>query len=444
MRIRLVVIPAAALVVVCSGLASARLQPRPSNLVVITLDTTRADRLPAYGFSGVRTPALDRVVREGVVFDRANTVAPLTLPSHVSLFTGRYPPRHHVRDNADVPLAPGTPTLAEMLHASGFRTAAFVASVVLSAQRGLARGFQTYVDGSRGDQRAPRRRDGRIVVDEASAWIDQHGGAPFFVWVHLYDVHGPQSLPLELRRAYGDSYEGGIAYADAQVGRLIDTLERHDLLGSTAIIVAGDHGESLGDHGEREHGVFIYESTIHVPLIVRSPGIRPGRSTDLVSLVDVAPTVLDLLRIPRAAQFDGVSLVAALGGRRLPEREIYAESMYPAHFGWSPIRMLRDARMKFIEAPRPELYDLAVDPFEQRDLSSDRPRLVDAMRARLAMFAEASSRDQAMLAPSAETVRELAALGYASGGPARTVAPQLDAKDYIQALSLRQHPSFDR
>lgn len=433
----------AATVAFAGTVIGTRPQARPSNVVIITLDTTRADRLPAYGFSGVATPALDRLAREGVVFDRAETVTPLTLPAHVSLFTGLYPQHHQVRDNADVPLAAATPTLAELLRARGFQTAAFVASVVLSAHRGLARGFDAYADGSHDGGPAPRRRAGTVVVDEASSWIDLHKRVPFCLWVHLYDVHGPQTLPLEFRRAYGDSYEGGIAYADAQISRLLDVLERNHLLASTVIVVAGDHGESLGEHGEREHGVFVYESTMHVPLIVRSPGVRPGRVSDLVSLVDVLPTVLDLLRARHATRLDGVSLVPAMHGARIQEREIYAESMYPAHFGWSPIRMLRDERMKFIEAPRPELYDLAADPFEQRDLSLERPGVIDAMRARLARVAAAVPEGKKP-APAGDTVRALAALGYVSGRPAQSSARALDAKDYIQAFSLRQHLTFDR
>lgn len=444
-RLSRLVAPVTALAVVASGLVKDKLPTRPSNVVVISLDTTRADRLPAYGFSGMTTPALDRIARQGMVFDCAETVAPLTLPAHTSLFTGLYPPHHGVRDNADAPAVgvAAAPTLAEILRARGFRTAAFVGSVVLSRSRGLARGFDTYSDGAYDGLPPPRRRDGSIVIDEASAWIDRQDGAPFFLWVHLYDVHGPQRLPIEYRRAYGDSYEGGLAYADAQVGRLLNSLERKGVIPSTAVIVAGDHGESLGDHGEREHGIFVYESTMHVPLIVRSPGARRGHADGLVSLVDVLPTVVDLFGLPRPSGLDGVSLVPALRGRRLPEREVYAESMYPSHLGWGPLRMLRRERMKYIEAPRPELYDLATDPFERRNLVSERPAAADGMRARLAAIAAISPRYAAAGAPDVETARGLAALGYISGRPAPP-APVLDAKDYIRSFSLRRHPESGR
>ena len=253
---------------------------------------TCADRLPVYGFASVSTPALDRLAREGVVFDHASSVAPLTLTAHTSLLTGLYPPRHGVRDNADRPLDQGCAELmATILQDNGFRTAAFVGSVVLASDRGLARGFDVYDDGRTSNAAPPRRRPGDSVVDAATAWLDQIGPAPFFLWVHLYDAHAPQSVPIDYRRQYGDSYEGGIAFDDAQIGRLVDRLKKTHRLATTTVVVAGDHGESLGDHGETEHGIFLpVESTLHVPMIVRSLGLQPRRIQGVVSLVDVLPT----------------------------------------------------------------------------------------------------------------------------------------------------------
>jgi choline-sulfatase len=253
----------------------------------------------------------------------------------------------------------------------------------------------------------------------------------------LYDAHAPQTLPAQFRREYGDRYEGAIAYMDAEIARLLDTLQQTGRLESTAIVLAADHGESLGDHGEREHGIFVYESVLRVPLIVRTPGMRARRVGDLASLVDVFPTVLDLLGHRQRPVSDGRSLLPAMRGARLPERSVYAESMYAERFGWSPLRVVRDGRFKFIEAPRPELYDLVADPFEQRNLAAQRVPVAAAMRAELEGFA-ATRRDQGGL-PAPDVLRELAALGYVAPGPIRRAAgggpTHLDPKDYIHVFN---------
>jgi arylsulfatase A-like enzyme len=413
--------------------------PPPQGLVIVTLDTTRADRLPAYGFASVATPALDRLAREGVVFDQTVSVAPLTLTAHTSLFTGLYPPHHGVRDNADRPLSSDRSTLAKMLHARGFRTAAFVGSRVLAPDRGLAQGFDVYSDGSVDSGRGlgKLRRPANEVVDQAVAWLDAGGSAPFFLWVHLYDAHAPQTLPDDYRRVYGgDLYAGAIAFADTQLGRLIAALDRTHGLDRIVTVVAADHGESLGDHGEAEHGIFLYESVLHVPLIVRAPGFTPRRVAGLTSLVDVVPTVRDLFGMATVPG-DGVSLVPALRGRAdVPERSVYAESLYALRFGWSPLRVLRDGRFKLIDAPRPELYDLDTDPFEEHDLSAERQALVAAMRAGLKGLAgdvDASGPRAADVSP--EVRARLAALGYTSGMLESTPMTGQDPKDYIQIFN---------
>ena len=441
---RLLAVAAALAVPVACALAPRA--PRPQNLVIVTLDTTRADRLPMYGYASVATPALDRLAREGVVFDEAMTVAPLTLTAHSSLFTGLYPPRHRVRDNTDAALDPAHTTMAEVWRANGFRTAAFVGSTVLASDRGLAQGFDVYDDGSAPGRPAPRRRPGNEVVDRALAWLDAGATSPFFLWVHLYDVHGPQKLPDEYRRVYGgDPYVGGIAFADAQIARLVRALERTHVLDKTAVVVAGDHGESLGDHGELEHGLFVYESVLHVPLVIRSPGVAPGRISTLTSLVDVLPTALDLFHFG-SMPIDGRSLLPALRGRPMPERPAYAESMYALHFGWSPMRVLRDGRFKLIDAPRPELFDLETDPFEEHDLAGSRPATVIAMQTGLRAFDDAGLSDAigAATSPPSEVRERLAALGYASG--VRRIAPGAarDPKDYIQIYNASRHATAAR
>ena len=248
--------------VLCAAAWSANchaIEPAPDNIVLITLDTTRADRLPAYGFQGVSTPALDRLAAEGIVFEDAVAQVPLTLPSHASMLTGRWPARHGIRDNADTALAPAELTLAEVLAERGVRTSAFVASVVLQAGRGLEQGFGTYVDvpkGLCGPGTQRQRRPGDAVVDDALAWIDHHAERPFFTWVHLYDAHRPYYVPDDQTTRSGDSYLDAIAFQDSQIARIVAALESRRLLDKTIVVVAADHGESLGDHGEDGHGIF--------------------------------------------------------------------------------------------------------------------------------------------------------------------------------------------
>jgi arylsulfatase A-like enzyme len=384
--------------------------------VIVTLDTTRADRLPAYGFAGVATPALDALARDGVVFERASTVAPLTLPAHTSLFTGLYPSRHGVRDNASDALpAGGARTLAEMLQARGFRTSASVGSVVVAADRGLARGFDTYRDVAP-DPRSGgvrRQRPANEVVDAALSSLDgRRAGTPFFLWVHLYDAHQPYAPPEPFASAYAaDPYLGEIAFADAQLARLLGSLASRGLMDRTAVIVAGDHGESLGEHGEQTHGLSLYESVLHVP------GVPAGRAAGRVSLVDVMPTVLDLMGI-EAAGTDGMSLMPVMTGRPGPrDRDIFAESLFPLRFGRGPLRAVMNDRFKFIDAADPRLYDLASDPGEKRSLYIDRPALAAAMAR--ALDARGEGQATSLTAIDAPLRDRLASLGYAgtSAGP---------------------------
>jgi arylsulfatase A-like enzyme len=437
---------AAVLLVLIGALAGLRpggLDRRgPINVVVITLDTTRADRLSPYGLMDSPMPGLERLAREGVVFDQATSVAPLTLPAHASLFTGLLPPAHGVRDNADQALDAAHVTLAEILRGRGFRTAAFVASVVLDADRGLAQGFDRYASVPADARRiAPaRQRRADDVIADALQWLDDAGTTtPFFLWTHLYDPHAPYDPPEPYRTAFLDPYIGEIAFADAQIGRLLDALERRGVLDRTVVVVAGDHGESLGDHGERDHGIFVYESVLRVPLIIRGPRIPPRRVADVVRLTDVAPTILDLLGLP-SPPMDGVSLGSLLSGRTTRvDLEAYSESLYPRRLGWSPLRALRDGRFKLIDAPRPELYDLERDPFEERNIHDERRSLADAMRRRLAILARERglSRADGLAEPPAGLRERLAALGYVGSGQPRALpgAELPDPKDRIGTLA---------
>jgi arylsulfatase A-like enzyme len=388
---------------------------RPRNAIIITLDTTRADVLAAYGGVNVETPALDRLAREGIVFDQATTTVPLTLPAHTSLLTGLLPQHHGVRDNTDPALDRKYETLAEALHSTGVRTAGFISSAVLGSRRGLAQGFDKY---SEGQTVSPRlRRPANLVVDEAIQWIDAQRGVPFFAWLHLYDAHAPYTRPEPYRTMYEDvPYLGAIAFMDAQIRRLLTELEQQHLLDRTLIVVASDHGESLGDHGEDGHGMLLYQSTMRVPLIVRMPGITPKRVTEPVRLVDVMPTVLDAFGVAASAR-DGVSLLPAMTGSAADlDLEVYSESLYPRRFGWSEIRALRSGRFKFVAGPLPELYDLDTDPGEQRNIYAERRSLASAMSARLAAFVRSDVPVRSSRNPDSESGERLAALGYVNPG----------------------------
>jgi choline-sulfatase len=421
---------------------------RPRNVLLITLDTMRADRLPAYGFTGVLTPTLDRIAAEGVVFEDAFAAVPLTLPSHATLMTGIYPPRLGVRDNAGVPLSDEFTTLAEMLREQRLNTAAFVASSVLAPRRGLGQGFDVYSAGAFGrcGQGPPARRRADAVVDEALGWFQRNGTDPFFVWLHLYDTHRPYDLPAEYTERYFDPYLAAIAYEDAELGRVVSELERRGLLESTLIVVTGDHGESLGGHGEQSHGIFLYQEALRVPLVMRGPGLSPKRTLGVVRLVDVMPTVLSLFGLSITG-IDGVNLSPNQRSRVASPREVYAESMYPERFGWGALRSLQADRYKFIDAPRPELYDLARDPSEQRSVIAEHPSVARAMLRRLAAY---DVRQTPAGVPAAKIdgriLEQITSLGYVGSiAAAATVArgEQPDPKDRIDAFNRHTSLQWD-
>jgi choline-sulfatase len=392
------------------------------NLIVVTLDTFRADRLGAYGSTRGLTPHLDRFGKEGVVFETTDSVAPLTLPAHASLFTGLFPPGHGVHENAGVlGGGRGGHTLAELLARSGFRTGAFVAATVLDESRGLNRGFSHYDAvlprrDAHGRQHGRRRAD--QVVARAIQWLDVVGSSRFFAWVHVYDAHAPYESPPPYRDAHGHPYDGAIAYIDSQIGQLLEVLERRGLLDRTVVVVVGDHGESLGDHGEWTHGLFVYQSVLHVPLMIRAPlpALRGRRVSGLTRSVDVMPTVLELLGVRHEERMDGGSLLPLVAGAR-PDLDAYAENLYPnLRFGWSTVRALRSGRFKVIDTPRPELYDLQHDPEEQQNLFETRRDVAEAMLQRLRRdeYLPTDGRGPEPGAIDPELQRRLNALGYVS------------------------------
>jgi arylsulfatase A-like enzyme/thioredoxin-like negative regulator of GroEL len=415
--------------------------------VLITIDTLRADRVGAYGYTAARTPALDGLARAGARFDRAYAVAPITLPSHASIMTGRYPPGHGARHNGmrmDLRVA----TLAERFAYAGFATGAFVAAFPLDRRFGLIKGFQTYSDAMpRGpDGRAASERAGQGIVDEALQWLARHGNERFFLWVHLFEPHAPYGHPenpIDAQRPASARYDEDVAEADRQIGRLLEGLVqgpaeaghyrdgRQDLgeRRSTLIVAAADHGEAFGEHGEISHSLFTYDTTLRVPLLFAGAGV-PGRGLivhDAVSLIDIAPTIAAIMQIG-SFDADGVNLSSALGGGRVSSRTLYAESFAPLlDFGWSPLRALRDGRWKYIAAPRPELYDIVSDPGETQNLMSSEPQRASEL-ARKVDGISAAALPSSGPALDADALARLQALGYTSGRHSPASVPP-DPKD---------------
>jgi arylsulfatase A-like enzyme/Tfp pilus assembly protein PilF len=413
------------------------------SLLLITLDTTRADRLGCYGYAKARTPHLDRLAAEGARFDRAVASAPLTLPSHVSIFTGQYPFRHGVRDNGTFYFDGGAPTLTGLLKDRGYRTAAFVSAFVLDRRYGLARGFDDYddrVEGFGHVVRVTAERRGDRTVAALKAWLEGYAPgrtAPFFLWLHLYDPHDPYEAPAPHAAAFADApYDGEIAFTDSLVGDVRATLERLGLHKRTLVAVVGDHGEDLGDHGEGTHGLFVYDATLRVPLILWRPDLVPrGRVVgDLVRTVDLAPTLLALLAAPSLGPVDGRSLLDALAGKSLVPAPAYAETLYPQlDLNWAPLRSVRDERFKFIEAPRPELFDLATDPGESTNLHSDQPQRSQALVLELRRLTGGGEGGMSRASLDKDAAERLAALGYVGGDAAGAAAadPGRDPKDML-------------
>ena len=385
--------------------------PRP-NILLITVDTMRADRL-GRGF----TPALDQLAAQGIRFTEARSVVPLTLPAHASIMTGQLPPSHGIRINGAASLH-GTPTLAALLKAAGYQTRAVVGAFVLDRRFGLDAGFDDYDDRIARDPEAmdllQAERPAGEVIDRAVKMLGGLQDTPWLLWVHLYDPHAPYAPPASsLAGARGSAYDGEIAYVDEQIGRLLSTISARPDAGRTAVIVSGDHGESLGAHGEPTHGMLVFDPAIRVPLVIRAPGVPAAVRDDAASIVDIAPTVLALAGLPTAGS--GRNLLAPPPANGV---ESYAESEYPRVAAWAPARSLVRDRWKMIVSDRPVLFNLADDPDEQRDLSAAQPALAKAMSARLETL-RAASPSTASTAVSPETANRLRSLGYV----AATLAP---------------------
>ncbi|MEQ8766599.1 MAG: sulfatase-like hydrolase/transferase [Planctomycetota bacterium] len=430
-------------------------EPDQPSVLLVTIDTLRADRLGCYGYEGADTPNLDALAERGVQFLSAMSQSQTTLPSHTTILTGALPPYHGVRANGLYVLEPDVETLAERFRAKGYRTGAIVASVVLDKSYGLDQGFESYddaiVDPTRKHQPGERmesqfERRGDEITRLAKQWIDEHDGEPWFLWVHYYDPHFPYAAPGELGEAFKSRpYDGEVAYADRQVGELIDHAGDEAL-----VVVTSDHGEGLGDH-EETHRLFIYEPLIHVPLLIAGPGVEAvGRTAGVVSSIDIAPTLLDHCDVPPGGLVSqGRSLEPVLRGEDLPAGDpAYAENVHVFHtYGWSPLYGLRDVRYKFIEAPEPELYDLQQDPGESNNLAAAEPDRLSAYRERLQELMQKTQRRLSNSRElSAEDRARLASLGYVHAVPTGEAEEVLaDPKDMARFVPLiRKIPMFIR
>lgn len=404
-------------------------QPLPAaalggaNVLLVTIDTLRADRVGAYGSDRGLTPTIDRFARNGLRFDQAYAHVPLTLPSHTTLMTARYPPHNGVRDNGTFRLDEASPTLASALKGAGYRTGAFVGAFVLDARFGLSQGFDLYDDrmlGSSADLEVVQRSAEQVLAP-AYDWIASSSPTPWFAWVHLYDPHEPYAPPEPFRSRYASApYDGEIAYADAALGQFVERLQARGALVHTLVVVAADHGESLGEHGERTHGLFAYDSTLRVPLIFWADrGIRSGTFGDTMRLVDVAPTILDLVGSVALPQADGRSVRPFVSGERpFDGAGSYFEALNAnLTRNWAPLTgMVRD-RLKLIDLPLPELYDLAADPGESRNLyATQRDRARDLEQRLDAVVKGAAPAAPAVVDADAEA--RLRSLGYVVGSRA--------------------------
>jgi len=440
-------------------------RPDPShpNVILITIDTLRADHVGCYGAQNVKTPTLDALAHDGVVFERAISQVPLTWPSHAVILTGTYPFQNGVQDFTGQPLAPQFRSVAQAFQKAGYATGAVISAFVLDRSWGLARGFDFYDDAFSAETFEKKetglvdRRAGESVT-HAIAWLKTTPRRPFFLWLHLYDPHSPYDPPEPYRSEYhGHLYDGEIAYADHELGTLMSWLKQNRLYDSSLIVALSDHGESLGEHGEEEHGFFIYNATAHVPLILKPPagsGIASGRRPEPVETTAVAPTLLRLAGIkssndPIEKQFQAQPLLAGT-----QDSSAYSETFYPfSSFGWSPLHALESERFHFIEAPKPELYDLESDPGEVRNIAAEQPATVsvlhEKMQALLARNPFAPSQvDSGNLSPDAqEKLRALGYFGFRAAVSAESLKKGLaDPKDKLWEFNsiLKAEDAFQR
>ena len=421
---------------------------RPLNVVVVTIDTLRPDHLHCYGYAPIATPVLDRIAQGGVLFENAVTQTPLTPPSHASIFTGLNPPTHKVRDTGSFTLSPSTPTLASVLQKRGWDTAAFVSSAVLKRRFGFDQGFAVYDDqmprpGKGQEYLEDAERRAGATMDHAVQWLDARTDKPFLLWVHLYDPHTPYNPTAPYSEQYKDRpYDGEIAYTDQEVGRLLEALRKKSAPERTLLAILSDHGESLGEHGEYSHGVFLYDATLRIAFLLSGPGVPVGmRVKGQARTIDFLPAVMELLGGPAPAGVEGSSLTPFFQGKEANSAISYAETLFPKiTMGWAELRGLRTNQWKYIRAPKPELYDLGRDPAETRNVLAEHPDVVNGLEQQLAAASRASGAEKVQTAPMDErTLAQLKSLGYTSGFTAHSydlTGQGVDPKDRVAVLKL--------
>ncbi|MES2222932.1 MAG: sulfatase-like hydrolase/transferase [Acidobacteriota bacterium] len=418
---------------------------KPMNVVLITLDTVRADHLHCYGNDKIQTPNIDALASSGVQFDKAVAQTPLTQPSHASMFTGENPNVHNVRDTGGFALQPSSVTMATILQRHGWDTAGFVSASVLTKMFGFNQGFATSDDRlehrNRRDPVSTRAAD--VTADHAIHWLQQQSGKPYFLWVHFYDAHFPYQPPAEFRKQYPqDPYDAEIAFEDQQVGRVLQAVKQKSPAQKTLVVLLSDHGEGLGDHGEYDHGVFLYDSTVRIAWIMAGPGVPTGMHVQQQAReIDLLPTVLDLIAGRPSAAVQGTSLVPAFSGKPVASNYSYEETLFPKiNMGWSELRGIHTAHWMYVRAPRPELYDLDQDPGENHNVIDAHPkeyRELDAQLKKASRLGDSGTETVAFKQMDQQTMNQLKSLGYTAGFSGTSFALNGkgdDPKDHLATL----------
>ncbi|HWS71464.1 MAG TPA: sulfatase-like hydrolase/transferase, partial [Thermoanaerobaculia bacterium] len=405
-------------------------------VIIISIDTLRADHLPAYGYKDVETPAIDGLRKDAILFQNAYSTVPLTFPSHTAMLTGLLPPDNKVRNNIGYTLDPALPTIPSALKRKGYDTGAAISAYVLRGNAGLARAFDFYDDDIVSKANVPvgtLQRSGFETAAVAKRWIGEHKERPFFFMLHLFEPHSPYEPIEPFQSKFRNPYDGEIATADRIVGEFLSDLKQQGIYDKAVVILMSDHGEGLNQHGEPEHGIFVYREDLHVPLLVKLPGGARGGETDAapVSLIDIFPTVAELTGAEPPPALKGKSLLHH--DAKDSARRVYAESLYPRiHLGWSELRTLVGADYQFIQAPKPELYDLAKDPAETNNVFATERRTYASMRDELGAY---GAQIELPTHIDPEEAKKLAALGYLSSSAPAQSGPLADPKDGISQIA---------